>query len=184
MGTVVYSTNLPCISFPKEKTPTTDVKQWSQNIHEANKHKWYEGQTDMVTGYTIQMSSSGMKGIFLNCWDGCWLSAASPSLELNRLIEPPNPRSHSLLRAARAQWEVRCKGYKGLTALSQLVATLKCHLSFRVPHDVISTAAHLLLPPNPVFFTSPHSCWSRKHSLINFLHVYLYPFQSRLPMGS
>lgn len=42
-GTVVYSTNFPCISFPKEKTPTADVKEWSQNFHEANKHKWYEG---------------------------------------------------------------------------------------------------------------------------------------------
>lgn len=32
MRTTVYSTNIPCISFPKEKKPTTDVKEWSQNF--------------------------------------------------------------------------------------------------------------------------------------------------------
>lgn len=113
--------------------------------------------------------SLGLKGAFSSCWKGCWLLAASPFLELNWLIEPPCSRPHLLLRAGMGQTQE----YKFLASLCQCGTTVKGHPSLRVPHS-LSTTIQLLPLPKPVSFSSPHRQRSRKHSLINFLHVNLH----------
>lgn len=103
-----------------------------------------------------------LQDTFPSGWEGCWLPAASPSLELNWLKEPPCPRSY-LLGPASIQWWVRCRNIKTWPLQSNGII-LKSHRASECP-TVSSLPSNFSL--YSILFPSPHRRWSRKHSLIN-----------------